>query len=91
MKQISTFLTKNQELLWIGQELNPESPMYNMVMTYEIEGSISFPHFKKAFHKIVENSDALKSVFKYKEEPLQVYLNSIEYTGNRSESNNYLI
>jgi len=44
MKQISTFLTKNQELLWIGQELNPESPMYNMVMTYEIEGSISFPH-----------------------------------------------
>ena len=80
MENTHTALTQNQKLLWIGQELNPESPMYNMVMTYEIEDDISVDHFKMAFKKLVEKSDALRSVFELKDgEPVQKYLSEIDY------------
>jgi len=80
MENKNTPLTQNQQLLWIGQELNPESPMYNMVMTYEIKGAISFSKFKEAFHKVVTSSDALRSVFVVENEiAQQKYLSSVEY------------
>lgn len=80
MKKEYTFLTQNQKLIWLGQELNPESPIYNMVMAYEIKGSISFTYFKSAFNKLVAKSDALRSVFKIKEgEPIQKYLKAIDF------------
>lgn len=73
-------LTKSQSLLWLGQEMNPESPMYNMVMTYEINGEISPSHFKIAFQKLVSQSDALRSVFVLENGvPKQKYLTAIHY------------
>ncbi|MFS4481483.1 non-ribosomal peptide synthetase [Hyunsoonleella sp. 2307UL5-6] len=56
-------LTQNQELLWLGQELNPESPMYNMVMRYDIKAEVSYPSFNLAFSKLVATNDALRSTF----------------------------
>ena len=80
MKNEYTSLTQNQKLVWIGQELNPESPMYNMAMTYEIKDVISFSYFKLAFQKLVEKSDALRSVFELKNgQPIQKYLTTIDY------------
>lgn len=80
MENNYTSLTQNQKLLWIGQELNPESPMYNMVMTYEINDVISVPHFIKAFEKLVNENDVLRSVFELKEgEPIQRYNETIDY------------
>ncbi len=80
MENQYTSLTQNQKLLWLGQELNPESPMYNMVMTYEIKETVSFPHFKTAFQKLVEKSDTLRSVFELQNgELIQRYLPSIDY------------
>lgn len=75
----TTPLTQNQQLLWIGQEFAPKSPMYNMAMTYEIHGSISTSHFKLAFQKLVAKSDALRSVFKIENGvPVQKYLPNVE-------------
>lgn len=80
MSQRITSLTKSQTLLWIGQELNPESPMYNMGMRYEIQGSISVDAFKKAFSLLVAQSDSLRSVFiKYNGIAMQHYLSQIDY------------
>lgn len=77
--QVSS-LTKNQLLLWTGQQLNPDTPLYNMVMTYEIKSAISIPHFKIAFQKLVEKSDAMRSVFELRDEqPVQKYLSTIQY------------
>ena len=68
-------LTQSQSLLWIGQEMNPESPMYNMVMTYELKVQISVMHFQKAFEKLIQEYDALRSVFQINEGiPTQVFL-----------------
>lgn len=73
-------LTPSQSLLWIGQEMNPESPMYNMIMTYEIKGAISVAHFKTAFRNLVAKSDALRSVFTIVDNvPVQQFLLEIDF------------
>ncbi|WP_034045174.1 non-ribosomal peptide synthetase [Wocania ichthyoenteri] len=80
MENKYTKLTQNQKLLWLGQELNPDSPMYNMVMSYEIKDAISLPKFRIAFQKLVEKSDVLRSVFYIQEgEPIQRYLSKVDY------------
>ena len=80
MENMFTSLTQNQKLLWIGQELNPDSPMYNMVMTYEIKDAISLTHFRLAFQKLVEKCDVLRSVFEiHNGKPMQRYLSTIHY------------
>lgn len=74
-------LTQSQSLLWIGQEMNPTSPMYNMVMTYEIKDEISMAHFTRAFNELIRRNDALRSVFLVKDEiPVQVFLEDQAYT-----------
>ena len=79
-ENISLPLTKSQSLLWLGQEMNPESPMYNMVMTYQINGKISSTHFKTAFQKLVSQSDALRSVFVIENGiPKQQFLANLDY------------
>lgn len=81
MSTSTTPLTQNQKLLWIGQELNPKSPMYNMVMTYKIQGVLSLPIFEEAFGRVVSSSDALRSVFENQQGVVvQKYKEDIEYT-----------
>ncbi len=73
-------LTQSQSLLWIGQEMNPTSPMYNMVMTYELKDEISIEHFTKAFNELIRRNDALRSVFLVKDNvPVQVFLEEHTY------------
>jgi len=80
MEHMQLPLTQSQKLLWIGQELNPDAPLYNMVMTYDIDHAISLPHFKLAFKKLVEYSDALRYVFQLEgNEPVQMALPEIDY------------
>jgi len=76
----SNELTQSQTLLWTGQMLHPQSPMYNMVMTYQINGKISSTHFKTAFQKLVSQSDALRSVFVIENGiPKQQFLANLDY------------
>ncbi|HFA50921.1 MAG TPA: amino acid adenylation domain-containing protein [Bacteroidetes bacterium] len=58
-----TNLTQSQLLLWTGQQLAPNSPLYNMVLLFEMKGKIDVPHFKKAFRALADQSDALRTVF----------------------------
>ncbi|MBX2814595.1 MAG: amino acid adenylation domain-containing protein [Saprospiraceae bacterium] len=73
-------LTQNQNLLWIGQQINPKSPMYNMIMSYEIAGPVSFSDFCIAFDHVVAQNDALRTVFILKNKiPIQRFLPAIDY------------
>jgi amino acid adenylation domain-containing protein len=62
-----TNLTRSQLLIWTGQQLNPEAPLYNMAMAFELKGEVDTIHFHKSFQKLVDSSDALRTVF-YTEE-----------------------
>lgn len=55
-------LTQSQSLLWLGQELNPDTPMYNMVMTYDLRVAVEEVVFKKAFTELLRRFDALRTI-----------------------------
>jgi amino acid adenylation domain-containing protein len=55
-------LTKNQLLVWLGQKLQPETPLYNTAVAFTLSGAIDRDHFQRAFQKLVNSSDALRTV-----------------------------
>ena len=55
-------LTNSQLLIWTGQELHPEAPLYNMVLSFTIEGPLDELHFRTAFQTLLDSSDILRTV-----------------------------
>ena len=55
-------LTKSQFQIWMGQQLNPEVPLYNMILTFTLEGEIEPLYFQQAFQALIDRSDALCTV-----------------------------
>lgn len=73
-------LTQSQMLLWTGQMLHPDSPMYNMVMTFDLKGTIEVTAFKTAFQTLIKDSDVLRLIIKLEENvPLQYILTPFDY------------
>ncbi|MDN5213750.1 amino acid adenylation domain-containing protein [Fulvivirgaceae bacterium BMA12] len=68
MSQIDTSLntsnlTQSQLLLWTGQKLSPDAPLYNMVLTFDLPGPVDAQRFQQAFQHLMRQSDALRTVF----------------------------
>ncbi|MCI0660912.1 MAG: amino acid adenylation domain-containing protein, partial [Acidobacteria bacterium] len=56
-------LTRNQLLIWIGQRLQPDLPLYNnSAYTFLLSSKIDRLHFQKAFQTLVNSSDALRTI-----------------------------
>ena len=73
-------LTKSQQLLWTGQELNPSSPLYNMALSFEIKGAIDPELFCKAFQQLVDQCDAMRTTFRVLDGiPIQQVHNYFKY------------
>ncbi len=57
-------LTKSQTLIWSGQQLSCDSPLYNTVFDFEFSTPIDIPSFKLAFDRLVLGNDSLRTIFK---------------------------
>jgi amino acid adenylation domain-containing protein len=55
-------LTRSQFLMWLGQKLQPDAPLYNMIQTFEIRGDLNPKLFAQAFQSVVNRSDAMRTV-----------------------------
>lgn len=55
-------LTKTQWVFWIGQKLNPDVPLYNNALGLIIPAPLDAALFQQAFQKLVQQSDALRTV-----------------------------
>ncbi|MBO0800030.1 MAG: non-ribosomal peptide synthetase, partial [Blastocatellia bacterium] len=55
-------LSRNQLLVWTGQKLQPDVPLYNMVHTFTISGAVDAKHLQNAFQTLLNSSDALRTV-----------------------------
>lgn len=55
-------LTPAQHLLWLGQKLASDSPLYNMAFLFTLSGEIQPAHFQAAFQALLERSDTLRMV-----------------------------
>ena len=73
-------LTQSQSLIWIGQQLNPESPMYNMAFAFRLNGLIDETVFRKAFSILIQQCDVMRTVVEVREDqPQQKILNDFSY------------
>jgi non-ribosomal peptide synthetase component F len=57
-----TNLTRNQLLIWTGQKLRPETPIYNAALSFVIQGKLCLDNFRRAFQTLLNSSDALRTV-----------------------------
>ncbi|MEM6254385.1 MAG: amino acid adenylation domain-containing protein [Cyanobacteria bacterium P01_D01_bin.156] len=74
-------LTTGQILLWLGQKLNPDSPLYNMVFSFTIQGEIEPVHFQRAFQQLVNHCDILRlTIVESDGIPQQQVAPHLEYT-----------
>ena len=61
--QGATFpLTHAQQLLWAGQQLQPQHPLYNMALVFRIHGEVDINAFSVAFQTLVASADAMRIV-----------------------------
>lgn len=55
-------LTRLQLLYWLGQNLRPESPLFNTILVFKILSEVDESAFQRAFQATIEHSDALRTV-----------------------------
>jgi amino acid adenylation domain-containing protein len=73
-------LTQSQLLIWTGQQLSPNVPLYNSPYTFEFSGEINVPHFQTAFQILIDKSDAMRTVFESIDDiPQAKVLDSVSY------------
>ncbi len=73
-------LTQSQLLLWTGQQMHPNTPLYNMIFAFDIAGAIDEMTFQQAFQELIRQSDALRTVFQVIEgAPQQTVLPEMSY------------
>lgn len=56
-------LTPAQEVLWTGQHLAPDAPLYNMGWRFDLYQPIDPERFARAFNAVVARHDGLRLVF----------------------------
>lgn len=98
MTTTSTRLTQSQMMIWMGQEMSPSEPLYNMILTFDINGELDVPRFKKAFQKLLDHNDVLRSFIELRDDiPVQVFydqmdspLEFIDFSGSADAYQEYL-
>lgn len=56
-------LTQSQGLIWTGQSLAPEAPLYNMVWRIGLRGALDPDRFAAAWAQVVTGADMLRARF----------------------------
>jgi amino acid adenylation domain-containing protein/non-ribosomal peptide synthase protein (TIGR01720 family) len=75
-----TNLTRAQFLMWLGQHLNPDIPIYNMPLVFRIDGPISIQIFQEAFQCLINDSDTMRMVVKLENGiPMQQVLPTLKH------------
>lgn len=76
-----TNLTRNQYLMWLGQQAAPDKPIFNELIVFKIRGAIDKEHFDSAFQAVIDGTDALRSVIRVRGgAPIQEVLGSLKYS-----------
>ncbi len=56
-------LTKSQLSMWTGQKLNPDSPQYNVVHSFDIKGALNSEKFQIAFQELINRVTIFRLIF----------------------------
>ncbi len=58
---VKTGLTRNQFLIWLGQEAVPEMPIFNEQSLFIIDGELDIELFHEALQHVIDEADALRT------------------------------
>ena len=73
-------LTENQVLIWAGEHLRPRVPLYSVPYAFSIDSEIDVLRFREAFQILLNQSDALRTVFRQVAGvPMREVLDSMPY------------
>lgn len=73
-------LTRSQYLIWLGQTLSPDAPLYNMIVTFAFDGAIDASAFQRAFQTTLDSTDALRTVLSEQDGvPMQQVRETLRY------------
>ncbi|MEM8583187.1 MAG: AMP-binding protein, partial [Bacteroidota bacterium] len=56
-------LTQAQQMLWLGQQLHPESALYSSPFSFRFRWTLDDDRFGRVFEQVVAESDAMRIVF----------------------------
>lgn len=74
-------LTHAQQLMWLGQKLHPETPLYNMIYTFNIKAALDVDAFNAAFAALVASNEIMRTVIREENgDPQQIVLDAIDTT-----------
>lgn len=65
-------LTRSQYLIWAGQMLSPEAPLYNMPFRFDLYGKVDPERFRTAFQRLVLECDIMTASIRFDEDNLPV-------------------
>ncbi|MEL6669091.1 MAG: condensation domain-containing protein, partial [Bacteroidota bacterium] len=60
-------LTQAQQMLWLGQQLHPDSALYSSPFSFRFRWALDGERFSRAFEQLVAESDALRTIFHIEE------------------------
>lgn len=86
----SSNLTRSQFLIWMGQQLHPDDPLYNMVLAFRFGGALDPYHFQQAFQALLNQSDALRTIIdevngipvQHVRPPYKFTVEQVDFTGS---------
>ena len=55
-------LTGNERLIYAGQRLNPDQPLYNMALAVHVDARLDADRLSRAVTRVVGEADALRTV-----------------------------
>lgn len=58
---VKTGLTRNQFLIWLGQETVPDRPIFNEQSVFIIHGELDVARFDEALQHVIDEADALRT------------------------------
>lgn len=72
MTNIRSTLTSQQLLIWLGQKMQPDLPIYNVAFKFAFHQKLDATHFNVAFNKLLRAHQSLRTVFvEQQEKPVQ--------------------
>ena len=73
-------LTEHELVLWAGQQLDAQNPVYNSTITYRMPEPIDIGAFRRAFQALVDRRDSLRTVIRMeKDVPQRHVIDHLEY------------
>lgn len=74
-------LSMGQERIWLHTQLNPDNPLYNAAVAYNLKGSLNVTALEHSLQEIIKRHQTLRTIFSIVEEkPVQVISSDLSYT-----------